>query len=103
MGGIYPEGSRHLENIRLWTSITPATYNNKTLDPFKDNEDTSFIVATIPSGMGMNLQSILDSINLGLPTTYAGLVQQNGRAGRNESVDSRGCTYCGKLNAFGGC
>ena len=89
----YPEGSRRLDNVRLWTSITSAAYNNRTLDLFKSEEDTSVIVASIAFGMGMNLRNITDSINLGLPTTYAGLIQQNGRAGRNEEMEARGWTY----------
>ena len=58
-----------------------AAYNNRTLNLFKSEKDTSVIVASIAFGMGMNLHNITDSINLGLLTTYGGLIQQNGRAG----------------------
>lgn len=44
-------------------------------------------------GMGMNLCNIMDSINLGLPTTYAGLIQQNGHTGQNEEMEACGWTY----------
>ena len=37
---LYPEGSRRLDNVRLWTSITSAAYDNRTLDLFKSEEDT---------------------------------------------------------------
>jgi len=90
---LYPEGSRRLDNVRLWTSITSAAYNKRTLDLFKSEEDTSVIVVSIAFGMGMNLRNITDSINLGLPTTYGGLIQQNRRAGQNEEMEVRGWTY----------
>ncbi|KIM38543.1 hypothetical protein M413DRAFT_75866 [Hebeloma cylindrosporum] len=90
---LYPERSRHLDNVRLWTSITSAAYNNRTLDLFKSEVDTSVIMASIAFGMGMNLRNITDSINLGIPTTYAGLIQQNGRTGRDAGIEARGWTY----------
>ncbi|KIM37165.1 hypothetical protein M413DRAFT_13520 [Hebeloma cylindrosporum] len=90
---LYPEGFCRLDNVRLWTSVTLSTYNNRTLDLFKSEEDTSVIITSIAFGMGMNLRNITDSINLGIPTTYAGLIQQNGCAGRNRDIDARGWTY----------
>ncbi|KAF9478507.1 hypothetical protein BDN70DRAFT_808755, partial [Pholiota conissans] len=93
----YTHGSRPLENVRLWSAVTSPSYNARTLDLFKNNEDTSVIVATIAFGMGMNLKNITDSINLGLPSTFNGLIQQNGRAGRNMDMEARGWTYVRSL------
>ncbi|KDR68076.1 hypothetical protein GALMADRAFT_161187, partial [Galerina marginata CBS 339.88] len=90
---IYPNGVRRLDNVRLWTSITSASYNVRTLDLFQNNEETSTIVATIAFSLGMNLRNITDSINLGLPSSLAALVQQNGRAGRDLSSAAQGWTY----------
>lgn len=90
---LFAESCRRLDNVRLWTAISSATYNSRTLELFKNNEDTSVIVATIAFGMGMNLRNISDSINLGLPTTYSGLIQQNGCAGRDLEMEGRGWTY----------
>ncbi|KAF8163197.1 P-loop containing nucleoside triphosphate hydrolase protein [Crassisporium funariophilum] len=89
----YPDGVRRLENVRLWTSLTSVTYNTRTLELFKDNVDTSVIVATIAFGMGMNIRNITHSINLGLPSSLSVLVQQNGRAGRDLSSPAYGWTY----------
>lgn len=90
---LYPESCHRLDNVRLWTAISLATYNSWTLELFKNNEDTSVIIATIAFGMGMNLRNISDSINLGLPTTYSGLIQQNGCAGQDLEIEARGWTY----------
>ena len=84
---------RALDNVRLWTSLTSQEYNARTLSLFEDNADTSVIVATIAFGMGMNIRNVTDSVNLGLPDTLATLHQQNGRAGRNFSIEARGWTY----------
>lgn len=78
----YPSGTvGRLENVRLWSSLTSAAYNQRTLELFENNINTTTIVATIAFGMGMNLRNITHSVNLGLPTTLSALVQQNGRAG----------------------
>jgi len=73
----YPGGSQPLKNVRVWTSITSSSYNSCTLNLFENNADTSVIVATVAFGMGMNIQNIVHSTNLGLPTSLSGLHQQN--------------------------
>ncbi|KAF8955674.1 P-loop containing nucleoside triphosphate hydrolase protein [Flammula alnicola] len=89
----YPAGVRRLDNVRIWTSITSPSYNAQTLELFKNNADTSVIVATIAFGMGMDVRNITDVINLGLPSSLAALVQQNGRAGRDLELAARAWTY----------
>ncbi|KAJ3515927.1 hypothetical protein NLJ89_g1461 [Agrocybe chaxingu] len=89
----YEAGSRRLDNVRLWTSITSSGYNTRTLDLFQNDPNTSAIVATIAFGMGMNLRNITDSVNLGLPDSLSALHQQNGRAGRDLSSVAQGWTY----------
>jgi hypothetical protein len=82
-----------LDNVRLWTSITSPSYNDRTLELFKTREETTTIVASIAFGMGMNVQNISDVINLGLPSTLCNLVQQNGRAGRDLTTGARAWTF----------
>ncbi|PPQ95546.1 hypothetical protein CVT26_008571 [Gymnopilus dilepis] len=90
---LYPDGASRLQNVRLWSSITSDLYNSKTLELFRDREDTTVIVATIAFGMGMNLRNVIQSINLGLPSSFPALVQQNGRAGRDLALAASGITY----------
>ncbi|RDB15446.1 hypothetical protein Hypma_004155 [Hypsizygus marmoreus] len=89
----YPAGVRRLDNVQMWNSLTSSAYNQRTLELFKDNPDTSVIIATIAFGMGMNVRNITNSINLGLPDMLEVLMQQNGRAGRDLRTESRGWTY----------
>lgn len=63
----YPPGAEQLKNVRLWNSMTSASYNAHTLELFRDNVNTSVIVATVAFGMGMNIKNITHSINHGLP------------------------------------
>lgn len=63
-----------LENVRLWSSLSSASYNERTLKlPFEESSDTTTIVATIAFGMGMNLRNLTYSVNLGLLTTLSAL------------------------------
>ncbi|KIL65291.1 hypothetical protein M378DRAFT_24106 [Amanita muscaria Koide BX008] len=89
----YPPGAERLKNVRLWNSMTSASYNSRTLELFRDNVNTSVIIATVAFGMGMNIKNITHSINLGLPDTLEALVQQNGRAGRDLQSESCGWTF----------
>ncbi|KAF8965632.1 ATP-dependent DNA helicase RecQ [Flammula alnicola] len=89
----YPPECRRLENVRLWTSVTSAKYNTRTLELFTDNNNTSGIVASVAFGMGMNLRNVTDVVNVGLPSSYSGLIQQNGHPGRNLSMEARAWTY----------
>ncbi|KAH6899407.1 ATP-dependent DNA helicase RecQ [Coprinopsis sp. MPI-PUGE-AT-0042] len=88
----YPTEHQY-DSVRLWSSITSAEYNQETLDLFANRPGTSVIVATVAFSMGMNVPNIGYSINLGLPDTLEGLVQQNGRAGRDGSGNAWGITY----------
>ncbi|KAF8056183.1 ATP-dependent DNA helicase RecQ [Lyophyllum atratum] len=90
---MFPPGETRLLHVRLWNSITSATYNQRTLDRFRQEDTTSIIIASIAFGMGMNLVNIRYSINLGIPEGCDALVQQNGRAGRDLVSDSFGITY----------
>ncbi|KAJ3516039.1 hypothetical protein NLJ89_g1382 [Agrocybe chaxingu] len=90
---LYPEGVQRLLNVRLWSSITSAESNQRTLELFNNREDTSVIIATIAFGMGMNLRTINTVINLGLPSSFSALVQQNGRTGRNPQISAQSLTY----------
>lgn len=54
----YPPGVQRLDNVRLWSSITSPSYNERTLELFATREDTTTIVASIAFGMGMNVQNI---------------------------------------------
>lgn len=89
----YPPGAERLKNVRLWNSMTSTSYNARTLELFRNNVNTSVIVATVAFGMGMNIKNITHSINLGLPDTLEALVQQNGRAGRDLQSESYGWTF----------
>ncbi|KAF8716103.1 hypothetical protein AX14_012422 [Amanita brunnescens Koide BX004] len=89
----YPPGAEQLKNVRLWNSMTSTSYNANTLELFRNNVNTSVIVATIAFGMGMNIKNIMHSINLGLPDTLEALIQQNGRAGRDLQSESYGWTF----------
>lgn len=89
----YPPGAERLKNVRLWNSMTSTSYNANTLELFRNNVNTSVIVATIAFGMGMNIKNITHSINLGLPDTLEALIQQNGRAGRDLQSESYGWTF----------
>jgi hypothetical protein len=90
---LFEPGAKILEHIRLWNSLTSATYNNKTLELFHNNPNTSAIIASIAFGMGMNLQNIFHSINLGIPDSCDALIQQNGWAGRDLATNACGWTY----------
>ena len=89
----YPPGVRRLDNVRLWSSITSPSYNERTLELFATREDTTTIVASIAFGMGMNVRNITDIINLGLPSSLCNLVQQSGRAGRDLMTPARAWTF----------
>ncbi|EFI27619.1 ATP-dependent DNA helicase RecQ [Coprinopsis cinerea okayama7 len=88
----YPLRRQH-RAVRLWSSMTSASYNQTTLDLFAQDPETSVIVATVAFGMGMNVRNIQFSINLGVPESLESLVQQNGRAGRNLMMEAFGLTY----------
>lgn len=78
-------GTYRGKRVRLFNSLTSAKHNAETMELFRDNPDTTTIVATIAFGMGVNVRNIRMIINLGLPGSVNDNVQQDGRAGRDGS------------------
>ena len=89
----FPPGEHRLHRIRMWNSLATTRYNAETLELFRDNPETTTIIATVAFGMGMNVRNIQDVVNLGLPDTINALVQQDGRAGRDPAMRAQGHTY----------
>lgn len=90
---LFPPGAGRLQSVRLWNSLTSASYNAKTLELFHEEPGACAIIASIAFGMGMNIKNIAHSINLGVPDTCDALVQQNRRAGRDLQSEACGWTY----------
>jgi superfamily II DNA helicase RecQ len=79
-----------MRRVRMYTSLCSAEYNQETLRLIDEDPEFQIIIATIAFSNGMNARSILDSISLGFSSTLDNLLQEKGRAGREEGSMARG-------------
>jgi hypothetical protein len=91
---LLPAGDARFTRVRQWTSLTSAEHNAETVRLFRDDVNTTVIVATIAFGMGINaLRNIWTVIMLGVPRTVDNYKQQEGRAVRDLSTPGTGILY----------
>jgi superfamily II DNA helicase RecQ len=74
----------------MYTSLCSAEYNQETLHLIDEDPEFQIIIPAIAFSNGVNARSILDSISLGFSSTLDNLLQEKGRAGREEGSVARG-------------
>ena len=93
---LLPRGSSRFRVVQLYNGLIDDDDNAETLRAFSDDSGARIMIATVKFGMGIDIKNIEVSINLGLPESAEAILQQNGRAGRNQDIEASGFTYIQK-------
>ncbi|KAJ7635589.1 P-loop containing nucleoside triphosphate hydrolase protein [Mycena polygramma] len=83
-------GADKLRRTRMYHSLCSTEYNQETIRLIDEDPQCQIVIATIAFSNGINAKSILDSISLGFSSTLDILLQEKGRAGREEGSLARG-------------
>ncbi|KAJ7157225.1 P-loop containing nucleoside triphosphate hydrolase protein [Mycena filopes] len=86
---LLPPGPRCLTRIRLYHAMCWPEENEKTVAMMRDDPECQIIVSTVAFGQGINVRTLLDSIQLGVAKTVPQTLQQAGRVGRNSETIGR--------------
>ncbi|KAF8054716.1 hypothetical protein FPV67DRAFT_1682210 [Lyophyllum atratum] len=87
---LLPAGLEKLTRVRLYHAMCWSEENEETIRLIRDEPRCQVIIATIAFAQGFNIKPLLDSIQLGVPSSMNQLVQQEGRIGRDGVSLSRG-------------
>lgn len=90
---LLPAGPRRQRRIRLYNSLCWPAENEKTVDMVRDDPMCQVIVATVAFGMGFNVKSLLDSIQIGVAKSIAQIIQQAGRVARDPATTGRAIIF----------
>ena len=90
---LQPEGANKLVRARLYHSVCPPEYNEKTIQLIDTDPNCQFIIATVAFSNGLNAKSLLDSLSLGFATTFDESWQEKGCVGRNPETIGRGIIF----------
>ncbi|KAA1470452.1 P-loop containing nucleoside triphosphate hydrolase protein, partial [Dentipellis sp. KUC8613] len=93
---LLPAGQDRFRTIQMYNGLISSTANADALLSFNTDPAALIMIATVKFGMGIDVRNIEVSINLGLPESAEAILQQNGRAGRDRSMDACGFTYIQK-------
>ena len=83
-----------LRIITLFTGASTSELRKEILDEFRKQDSVlRLVIASSAFGLGIDIPDIARIINWGLPHSLEDLVQETGRAGRNES-QAEAILYC---------
>ncbi|RDB16841.1 ATP-dependent DNA helicase RecQ [Hypsizygus marmoreus] len=80
---LLPPGLEKLKRVRLYHAMCWPDENEETIRLIRDDPRCQVVIATIAFAQGFNVKPLLDSVQLGIPSTMNQLVQQEGRIGRD--------------------
>lgn len=83
---LLPPGPARRKQVRIFTSLTSADENKKTVALFRDDPDCRVVVGTIAYGMGADPPAVRKVYCLGVPKTLNDLIQELNRGGRSADV-----------------
>ena len=82
--------------VSMFHGVTAEAKKKYVLSEFpKPDSRVRIVIATVAFGMGINVKDIRTVINYGVPTSSEDLVQESGRAGRDEA-DAESILYHSK-------
>ncbi|KAK6992369.1 hypothetical protein R3P38DRAFT_2570403, partial [Favolaschia claudopus] len=93
---IQPSTANKLRRVRMYHSLCPPAYNEKTIQLIDGDPRCQIILATIAFSNGINARSLLDSISLAPAKTLDILVQDKGRLARVPDALGRGIILVSK-------
>ncbi|THU95226.1 P-loop containing nucleoside triphosphate hydrolase protein [Dendrothele bispora CBS 962.96] len=84
-----PQTSNRHHRMRMYHSLAPEKYNQKTIELLSTDPRCQIVIATKAFSLGIHAETLLDSITVGLLDTQCELDQCGGRVGRNRAMNAR--------------
>ncbi|KAJ7721770.1 hypothetical protein B0H16DRAFT_1738054 [Mycena metata] len=85
-----PPGSHRLRRLKMYHSLRSVEDNEEIIRLLETDPVCQVAVATVAIANGLNIKPVLDSISIGCAETLEQVVQDKGRAGRDEGTAARG-------------
>jgi superfamily II DNA helicase RecQ len=87
---LLPPCSDKTARVRLYHALCWSEENEETTRLLREDPRTQIVIATIAFGQGINVKTLVDSIQLGFPVSLDQEEQQRGRVGRDLTTPARG-------------
>ncbi|KAF9549601.1 hypothetical protein CPC08DRAFT_699473 [Agrocybe pediades] len=81
---LQPAGADKLSRVRIYHNICPPEYNQETVRLLNTDPQLQIVISTVAFSNGLNAKALLDSLSLGLGSTFNESWQEKGCAGRNQ-------------------
>ncbi|THV01139.1 P-loop containing nucleoside triphosphate hydrolase protein [Dendrothele bispora CBS 962.96] len=84
-----PKSYNRHHRIRIYSSLAPDGYNQRTVELLKHDPQCQIVIATKAFSLGIHAETLLDSISVGTADTQCELDQNGGRVGRIRTQNAR--------------